>query len=115
MSMTEILEELPRLGHSECRPSCAVLSNSDAGIDIETPEMLAAIDAAVLFAGTGSGVPLSSRQRIADGPVILSTPRLPAPRADRRLRRQNDPLLPRLGHRLLDQTETLRHLASPRQ
>ena len=67
MSMTEILEELPRLGHSERQAILRRLIQLDAGIDIEeTPEMLAAIDAGVSSLETGSGVPLEqARQRIA--------------------------------------------------
>ena len=65
--MTEILEELPRLGHSERQAILRRLIELDAGIDIEeTPEMLAAIDAGVSSLETGFGVPLEqARQRIA--------------------------------------------------
>jgi predicted transcriptional regulator len=65
--MTEILEELPRLGHSERQAILRRLIELDAEIDIEeTPEMLAAIDAGVCSLETGSGVPLEqARQRIA--------------------------------------------------
>ena len=65
--MTEILEELPRLGHSERQAILRRLIELDAGIDIEeTPEMLAAIDAGVSSLETGSGVPLEqARQPIA--------------------------------------------------
>ena len=65
--MTEILEELPRLGHSERQAILRRLIELDAGIDIEeTPEMLAAIDAGISSLETGSGVPLEqAHQRIA--------------------------------------------------
>jgi predicted transcriptional regulator len=65
--MTEILEELPRLDHSERQAILRRLIELDAGIDIEeTPEMLAAIDAGVASLETGSGLPLEqARQRIA--------------------------------------------------
>jgi predicted transcriptional regulator len=65
--MTEILEELPRLGHSERQTILRRLIELDAGIDIEeTPQMLVAIDAGVSSLETGSGVPLEeARQRIA--------------------------------------------------
>jgi predicted transcriptional regulator len=65
--MTEILEELPRLGHSERQAILRRLIELDAGIDIEeTSQMLAAIDAGVSSLATGSGVPLEqARQRIA--------------------------------------------------
>ena len=65
--MTEILEELPRLGHGERQAILRRLIELDAGIDIEeTPQMLVAIDADVSSLETGSGVPLEeARQRIA--------------------------------------------------
>ena len=65
--MTEILEELPRLGHNERQAILRRLIQLDAGIDIEeSPEMLAAIDAGVSSLETGSGVPWEqARQRIA--------------------------------------------------
>jgi hypothetical protein len=65
--MTEILEELPRLDHSERQAILRRLIELDAGTDIEeTPEMLAAIDAGASSLETGSGVPLEqARQRIA--------------------------------------------------
>ena len=57
--MTEILEELPRLGHSERQAILRRLIELDAGIDIEeTPEMLAAIDAGVSLLETSSDVRL---------------------------------------------------------
>ena len=67
MSMTEILEELPRLNEGERRAILHRLAELDAGLDLdETPEMLAAIDAGIRSMESGPGVPLDeARRRIA--------------------------------------------------
>jgi predicted transcriptional regulator len=73
MSMTEILDELPRLDDSERQAILRRLIELDAGSDIEeTPEMLAAIDAGIRSLETGSGVSLEeARQRIAGGECMV--------------------------------------------
>ncbi len=67
VSITEILEELPRLPDAERQVIFRRLIELDAGANIEeTPEMLAAIDAGIRSMATGPGVPLEeARQRIA--------------------------------------------------
>jgi len=67
MSMTEILEELPRLSDGERQIILRQLIQFDAGLEVdETPEMLASIDAGVRSMETGPGVPLEeARRRIA--------------------------------------------------
>ena len=67
MSMTQILEELPRLSEWDRRAILHRLAELDPGIAFdETPEMLAAIDAGVRSMESGSGGPLAeARQRIA--------------------------------------------------
>ena len=67
MSMTEILEELPRLSDGERQIILRQLIQFDAGLEVdETPEMLASIDAGVRSMETGPGVPLEeARWRIA--------------------------------------------------
>ena len=63
MSMTEILDELPRLNEGERRAILHRLAELDAGLDLdETPEMLAAIDAGIRSMESGSGVPLDERR-----------------------------------------------------
>jgi predicted transcriptional regulator len=67
VSITEILEELPRLPDAERQVIFRRLIELDAGANIEeTPEMLAAIDAGIRSMATGPYVPLEeARQRIA--------------------------------------------------
>ena len=67
MSMTEILDELPRLNDGERRAILQRLAEIDPGIAFdETPEMLAAIDAGIRSMESGPGIPLAAaRQRIA--------------------------------------------------
>jgi predicted transcriptional regulator len=67
MSMTEILDELPRLNDTERQTILRRLVALDAGLEIdESPEMLAAIDAGIRSLETGPGVPLEeARQRLA--------------------------------------------------
>jgi len=67
MSMTEILEEFPRLSDGERQIILRQLIQFDAGLEVdETPEMLASIDAGVRSMETGPGVPLEeARRRIA--------------------------------------------------
>jgi predicted transcriptional regulator len=67
MSMTEILDELPRLSSTERQTILRRLVQLDAGLDFEeTPEMLAAIDAGVRSLQSGSGVPLEEARRRLD-------------------------------------------------
>lgn len=67
MSMSEILDELPRLDDIERQTILRRLVALDAALDLEeTPEMLAAIDAGVESLEAGRGVPLEeARQRLA--------------------------------------------------
>ena len=67
MSMTEILDELPRLDDGERRTILRRLVSLDAGLEIdETPEMLAAIDAGLASVESGASVTLEEvRQRLA--------------------------------------------------
>ena len=67
MSMTQILDELPRLSDGDRRAILHRLAELDPGIALdETPEMLAAIDAGVRSMESGPGVPLAeARERIA--------------------------------------------------
>lgn len=67
MSMTEILDVLPRLSDAERQTIFRRLVQLDAGLELdETPEMLAAIDAGVRSLETGPAVPLEeARQRLA--------------------------------------------------
>ena len=67
MSMTEILDELPRLDDGERQTILRRLVLLDAGLEIdETPEMLAAIDAGIASMETGPGVTIEeARQRLA--------------------------------------------------
>ena len=67
MSMTDILEELPRLNDGERRTILHRLAELDPGLDLdETPEMLAAIDAGIASMETGPGVTIDeARQRLA--------------------------------------------------
>jgi len=67
MSMTEILDELPRLDDSERQTILRRLVSLDAGLDIdETPEMLAAIDEGIASIESEPGVTLEeARQRLA--------------------------------------------------
>ena len=67
MSMTEILDELPRLSDSERQMVLRRLIQFDAGLDTEeTPEMIASIDAGIRSMETGPGVPLEeARRRVA--------------------------------------------------
>ena len=67
MSMTEILDELPRLDDSERQIILRHLVALDAGLEIdETPEMLTAIDAGIRSMETGPGVSLQeARQRLS--------------------------------------------------
>jgi predicted transcriptional regulator len=67
VSITEILEELPRLPDAERQVIFRRLIELDAETDIEeTPEMLAAIDAGIRSIEIGPSLPLEeARQRIA--------------------------------------------------
>ena len=67
MSMSEILDELPRLNDGERRTILHRLTELDPAIVLdETPEMLAAIDAGIRSMESGPGIPLAeARQRIA--------------------------------------------------
>jgi predicted transcriptional regulator len=67
MSITEILNELPRLDDSERQTILRHLVSLDAGLEIdETPEMLAAIDAGIASMETSPGVTIDeARQRLA--------------------------------------------------
>ena len=67
MSMTEILEELPRLSDGERQIILRQLIQFDAGLDTEeTPEMIASIDAGIRSMETGPGVLLEeARRRVA--------------------------------------------------
>ena len=67
MSMSEILDELPRLNDGQRRTILQRLTELDPGIVLdETPEMLTAIDAGISSMESGPGVPLAeARQRIA--------------------------------------------------
>ncbi len=67
MSMTEILDELPRLAPGERQEIFRRLVEIDPALEVdETPEMREAIDAGVRSLETGSGVSLSeARQRVA--------------------------------------------------
>lgn len=67
VSVTEILEELPRLADAEREAIFRRLIELDVkGVIEESPEMLAAIDAGIRSMETGPGVPLEEvRQRIA--------------------------------------------------
>ena len=65
MSMTEILDELPRLAPGERQAIFRRLVEIDPALE-ETPEMLEAIDAGVRSLETGGGVGLGdARQRVA--------------------------------------------------
>ena len=77
MSMTEILDELPRLNDGERRAILHRLAELDPGIVLdETPEMLAAIDAGIRSMERGPGVPLAeARQPIAGGTARQSSHR----------------------------------------
>ena len=67
MSMTEILDELPRLDDGERQTILRRLVLLAAGLEIdETPEMLAAFDAGIASMETGPGVKIEeARQRLA--------------------------------------------------
>lgn len=67
MSMTEILDELPRLEDTERQTILRRLVSLDAGLEIEeTPEMLAAIDGGIASMESGPGVTIEgARQRLA--------------------------------------------------
>ena len=67
MSMTEILDELPRLSDGERQTLLRRLIQFDAGLDTEeTPEMIASIDAGIRSMETGPGVLLEeARRRVA--------------------------------------------------
>ena len=67
MSMTEILDELPRLDDGERQTILRRLVLLDAGLEIdETPEMLAAIDAGIASMETGPGATIDeAHQRLA--------------------------------------------------
>ena len=67
MSMTDILNELPRLDDIERQTILRRLVALDAGLELEeTPEMLAAIDAGIESMEAERGVPLEeARQRLA--------------------------------------------------
>ena len=67
MSMTDILNELPRLDDIERQTILRRLVALDAGLELEeTPEMLAAIDAGIESLEAGRGVPMEeARQRLA--------------------------------------------------
>jgi predicted transcriptional regulator len=68
MSMTEILEELPRLNGDERQAILRRLVQLDAGLELdETPEMLAAIDAGVRSLEAGPVVPLKEVRERLDG------------------------------------------------
>jgi len=68
MSMTEILEELPRLNDDERQTILHRLVQLDAGLDLdETPERLAAIDAGVHSLETGPGIPVEEARKRLDG------------------------------------------------
>ena len=68
MSLTEIMEELPRLDESARRSILRRLVELDAGLEIdESPEMLAAIDEGIRSIEGGAGVPLDeARQRLSE-------------------------------------------------
>ena len=60
MSMSQILDELPRLNDGERRVILHRLAELDPGIaPDETPEMLAAIDAGIRSLESGLGAPLA--------------------------------------------------------
>ena len=67
MSMTEILDELPRLAPGERQAIFRRLMEIDPALEAEeTPEMLEAIDAGVRSLETGGGVGIGeARQRVA--------------------------------------------------
>ena len=67
MSMTEILDELPRLDPGERQAIFRRLMEIDPALETEeTPEMLEAIDAGVRSLETGGGVGIGeARQRVA--------------------------------------------------
>jgi hypothetical protein len=67
MSLTEIIEELPRLDDNERLTILRRLVALDAGREIdETPDMLAGIDAGIASMETDPGVTLEeARQRLA--------------------------------------------------
>ena len=67
MSMTEILDELPRLAPGERQAIFRRLVEIDPALEVEeTPEMLEAIDAGVRSLEAGGGVaPGEARQRVA--------------------------------------------------
>lgn len=67
MSMTDILNELPRLDDIERQTILRRLVALDAGLELEeSPEMLAAIDAGIESMEPERGVPLEeARQRLA--------------------------------------------------
>ena len=67
MSLTEIMEELPRLDDSARRTILRRLVELDSGVGIdESPEMLAAIDEGIRSIEAGAGVPIDdARQRLA--------------------------------------------------
>ena len=67
MSMTQILEELPRLSDGDRRAILHRLAELDLGIALdETPEMLAAIDAGVRSIESGPSVPLAESKGLTD-------------------------------------------------
>ena len=68
MSMSEILDELPRLDEGERRTILHRVTELDPGIVLdETPEMLAAIDAGIRSMESDPGVPLAeAHRRIAE-------------------------------------------------
>jgi predicted transcriptional regulator len=67
MSVSEILDELPRLSDGERQAVLRRLLQLDAGAEIEeTPEMIEAIDAGIRSMESGPGVPLEeARRRLA--------------------------------------------------
>ena len=68
MSMTEILDELPRLDDGQRQTILRRLVLLDAGLEIdETPEMLAAIDAGIASMETGPGVTIEEARRCLAG------------------------------------------------
>ncbi len=67
MSMSEILDELPRLSEGDRQTILRRLIQLDAGLEVdETPEILAAIDEGVRSMESGPGITLEeARQRVA--------------------------------------------------
>ena len=66
MSVREILEELPRLDASERQTVLRRLIEIDPALDVDTPEMLAAIDEAVRAFDADKGVGIDeARRRVA--------------------------------------------------